>query len=233
MNSERGDGSLGERWEKRGAWGVMGGRGGTLRLSPFPSSFARWRSTKATNDEANLAIQQMTNQNQVVQNGVLNFYIFLPLYSYSLYLFFIKKSESRPTTIVWRRANARNVSQHTLYGVHHIHINLTLIHCTYTKVARQPLPKVARQPFPKVARGRWLHVHPVDFLFVSFASLYTIGSYHGGNFCKTAAHIVNFIPYSWRRNITRDSSETSVLLNSRVRWFPLFYRLGKLWHISN
>ena len=28
----------------------------------------------------------------------------------------------------WRRANARNVSQHTLYGVQHIHINLTLIH---------------------------------------------------------------------------------------------------------
>ena len=28
-----------------------------------------------------------------------------------------------------RRANARNVSQHTLWGVQHIHINLTLIHC--------------------------------------------------------------------------------------------------------
>ena len=26
---------------------------------------------------------------------------------------------------------ARNVSQHTLYGVQHIHINLTLIHCTF------------------------------------------------------------------------------------------------------
>ena len=32
---------------------------------------------------------------------------------------------------LWRRANARNVSQHTLYGVHHIHINLTLIHCIF------------------------------------------------------------------------------------------------------
>ena len=31
--------------------------------------------------------------------------------------------------LLWRRANARNISQHTLYGVQHIHINLTLIHC--------------------------------------------------------------------------------------------------------
>ena len=30
-----------------------------------------------------------------------------------------------------RGANPRNVSQHTLYGVQHIHINLTLIHCTF------------------------------------------------------------------------------------------------------
>ena len=34
---------------------------------------------------------------------------------------------------LWRRANARNVSQHTLYGVQHIHINLTLIHCMRTR----------------------------------------------------------------------------------------------------
>ena len=34
-------------------------------------------------------------------------------------------------SLLWRRANARNVSQHTLYGIQHIHINLTLIHCTF------------------------------------------------------------------------------------------------------
>ena len=34
-----------------------------------------------------------------------------------------------------RRANARNVSQHTLYGIQHIHINLTLIHCTFYRHA--------------------------------------------------------------------------------------------------
>ena len=34
-----------------------------------------------------------------------------------------------------QRANARNVSQHTLYGVQHIHINLTLIHCTFYRHA--------------------------------------------------------------------------------------------------
>ena len=34
----------------------------------------------------------------------------------------------RASSMLWRRANARNVSQHTLYGVQHIHINLTLIH---------------------------------------------------------------------------------------------------------
>ena len=33
--------------------------------------------------------------------------------------------------LLWWRANARNISQHTLYGIQHIHINLTLIHCTY------------------------------------------------------------------------------------------------------
>ena len=32
-------------------------------------------------------------------------------------------------------ANARNVSQHTLYDVQHIHINLTLIHCTFYRYA--------------------------------------------------------------------------------------------------
>ena len=31
--------------------------------------------------------------------------------------------------------NARNVSQHTLYGIQHIHINLTLIHCTFYRHA--------------------------------------------------------------------------------------------------
>ena len=33
------------------------------------------------------------------------------------------------------RVNARNVSQHTLYGVQHIHINLALIHCTFYSYA--------------------------------------------------------------------------------------------------
>ena len=33
-------------------------------------------------------------------------------------------------SLLSRRANARDVSQHTLYGVQHIHINLALIHCT-------------------------------------------------------------------------------------------------------
>ena len=37
--------------------------------------------------------------------------------------------------LLWRRANAQNVSQHTLYGVQHIHINLTLIHCTFYRHA--------------------------------------------------------------------------------------------------
>ena len=30
-----------------------------------------------------------------------------------------------------KRGNTRNVSQHTLYGVQHIHVNLTFIHCTF------------------------------------------------------------------------------------------------------
>ena len=34
-----------------------------------------------------------------------------------------------------RRASARNVSQHTLYGAQHIHINLTLIHPTFYRYA--------------------------------------------------------------------------------------------------
>ena len=38
---------------------------------------------------------------------------------------------SRALSLLWRRANAWNVSQHTLYGVQHVHINLTLIHCTF------------------------------------------------------------------------------------------------------
>ena len=33
-----------------------------------------------------------------------------------------------PVSLLWRRTNARNVSQHTLYGIQHIHINLKLIH---------------------------------------------------------------------------------------------------------
>ena len=31
--------------------------------------------------------------------------------------------------------NARNISQHTLYDIQHIHINLTLIHCTFYRHA--------------------------------------------------------------------------------------------------
>ena len=40
---------------------------------------------------------------------------------------------SESNSLLWRRASTRNVSQHTLYGIHHIHINLTLIHCTFKK----------------------------------------------------------------------------------------------------
>ena len=39
----------------------------------------------------------------------------------------IRRKECVWLTSEQRRANARNVSQHTLYGVQHIHINLTLI----------------------------------------------------------------------------------------------------------
>ena len=39
--------------------------------------------------------------------------------------------------LLWRRANAWNVSQHTLYGVQHIHIdNITLINCTFYRHAK-------------------------------------------------------------------------------------------------
>ena len=34
-------------------------------------------------------------------------------------------------SLPWWRANVRNTSQHPLYGVQHIHINLALIHCTF------------------------------------------------------------------------------------------------------
>ena len=34
-------------------------------------------------------------------------------------------------SLLWRRANARNASQQTLYGVQRIHINLTLIHSSF------------------------------------------------------------------------------------------------------
>ena len=40
-------------------------------------------------------------------------------------------SSVSPSSEQRQRANARNVSQHTLCSVHHIHINLTWIHCSY------------------------------------------------------------------------------------------------------
>ena len=46
-------------------------------------------------------------------------------------------SSISPSSEKRRRANARNVSQHTLYGVHHIHINFMLIHCTFTATPTQ------------------------------------------------------------------------------------------------
>ena len=55
-------------------------------------------------------------------------------------------------SLLWRRANARNVSQHTLYGVQHIHINLTLIHCSLLRTVHRincgVLPYYC-SPFPK------------------------------------------------------------------------------------
>ena len=39
------------------------------------------------------------------------------------------------SSLLWRRANARNVSQQTLYGVQHIHINLTLIQSSFYRYA--------------------------------------------------------------------------------------------------
>ena len=44
-----------------------------------------------------------------------------------------KYKDSRPLytfQMLWWRDNAQNFSQHTLYSVQHIHINLKLIHCT-------------------------------------------------------------------------------------------------------
>ena len=37
---------------------------------------------------------------------------------------------SSVSPLLWWRADAQNVSQHTLYGVQHIHTNLTLIDST-------------------------------------------------------------------------------------------------------
>ena len=55
---------------------------------------------------------------------VFSGYGFFILFCYSW------EASKRYISLLWRRANARNVSQHTLYSVQHIHINLTLIHCT-------------------------------------------------------------------------------------------------------
>ena len=41
--------------------------------------------------------------------------------------------------LLWGRANARNVSQHTLYGVQHIHINLDIL---YVLPPRRRRPKL-------------------------------------------------------------------------------------------
>ena len=43
----------------------------------------------------------------------------------------VNTAATNAVSLLWWRANAQNVSQHTLYGVQHIHINLTLIHCAF------------------------------------------------------------------------------------------------------
>ena len=47
-------------------------------------------------------------------------------------------SSVSPSSLLWRRANARNISQHTLYGGQHIHINLRLIHSVLLLHRRRP-----------------------------------------------------------------------------------------------
>ena len=49
--------------------------------------------------------------------------------------------------LLWR-ANARNVSQQTLYGVQHIHINLTLIHYRFDNDAPNPPKKKCSRSTP-------------------------------------------------------------------------------------
>ena len=44
-------------------------------------------------------------------------------------------SSISPSSEQRRRANAQKVSQHTLYSVQHLHINLSLIHCTFYRHA--------------------------------------------------------------------------------------------------
>ena len=46
-------------------------------------------------------------------------------------------SSISPSSLLWQTANTWNVSQHTLYGIQHIHINLTLIQCTFTATPMQ------------------------------------------------------------------------------------------------
>ena len=65
-----------------------------------------------------------------------------------------------PSSEQRQRANARNVSQQTpAFGVQHIHINLTLIHCTF-------LPPRRRRP-KLVLTGTSIPLYPVDMLRIN------------------------------------------------------------------
>ena len=47
----------------------------------------------------------------------------------------VSSSSEQSFALTKARANTRNISQHTLYCVQHIHINLMLIHCTFYRQA--------------------------------------------------------------------------------------------------
>ena len=64
-----------------------------------------------------------------------------------------------------RRANARNVSEHTLYGVRHIHINLTLINSTIYRCANADQNQFS-QGLVSHCTGRVYTLHQPIFLTV-------------------------------------------------------------------
>ena len=112
---------------------------------------------------------------------------------------------------LWWSANVRNVTQHTLYGLQHIHISLTLINCTFVYqvwLSAGTVSYVTRVWFNKhnkknTSEEQEVWLSSLTWLHFIFLFKFDSCSWNHGNKVENSVSIAYYCSFSSRRRVLK------------------------------